>query len=257
MSDPFSRFEMQIHKLVEGTFTRVFGGNLLPTDVAGQLLRALEDNLHTDSTGRLIAPVVYRVRMNPADHQALMQNQPDLSELLADELVEVARQANLLLVQIPQVKLLADNSLNRHAIHITAQNAKHIDTTEVKPLNSKPAAQTTIESLNAALIVDGRQQIPLDKPVVNIGRHRDNDIILDNPKVSRHHAQVRQRSGGYMIFDLDSAGGTIVNGETVSQAMLDTGDIIELAGTSLLYVEESQPRTPKPGATQPFSPVRD
>jgi hypothetical protein len=100
----------------------------------------------------------------------------------------------------------------------------------------------------AFLIVNGVQTFSLDRPLVTIGRDPDSDLALDDPRVSRQHAQLRlvQGRGGlarYVIFDLDSTGGTFVNGQPVAQHALAPGDVISLAGLPLVYGQEGEQLT--------------
>jgi pSer/pThr/pTyr-binding forkhead associated (FHA) protein len=60
------------------------------------------------------------------------------------------------------------------------------------------------------------------------------------------HAQLRLVRGQFVIFDLDSTGGTFVNGQRIRQQALRAGDVISLAGVPLVYGQE----TPEPGDTQ-------
>jgi pSer/pThr/pTyr-binding forkhead associated (FHA) protein len=115
-----------------------------------------------------------------------------------------------------------------------------------------------IPAPQAALMLNGSRNIPLKAPVVNIGRQRDNDVILDHPGVSRHHAQLRLRFGRYMLFDLGSTRGTTVNGQPIRETILQSGDVIRMAGVTLIYVEEAPaPSAPTDmGGTQPFSPLK-
>jgi pSer/pThr/pTyr-binding forkhead associated (FHA) protein len=103
---------------------------------------------------------------------------------------------------------------------------------------------------NAYLIIDGTQIYPLTCSVLNIGRRPDNQIVIDDPRVSRVHAQVRAIKGRFVIFDLDSKGGTFVNTQRVSQSTLFTGDVINLSGYPMVYGQDAQVS----GATQKYSP---
>jgi hypothetical protein len=93
----------------------------------------------------------------------------------------------------------------------------------------------------AFLIVSGEKMFPLDGVVVNIGRLPDNQLVLDDPRVSRNHAQLRAVRGRYIIFDLESTGGTFVNGQRVTQCPLHPGDVISLAGVSLIFGQDTPP----------------
>jgi DNA-binding response OmpR family regulator len=69
----------------------------------------------------------------------------------------------------------------------------------------------------------------LAKPVISIGRWEDNDVVVDDRWVSRHHAQVRREEGGYVIRDLDSKNGTFVNGQRIAvPTPLADGDEIQM-----------------------------
>jgi pSer/pThr/pTyr-binding forkhead associated (FHA) protein len=95
------------------------------------------------------------------------------------------------------------------------------------------------------LILEGRRHVPLVKPVVTIGRALDNDIVIDDPRVSRHHAQLRLRHGHYMLYDTGSSGGTLVNNQPVSEVILNAGDVISLAGAQIIFGED-RPTLPQP-----------
>jgi pSer/pThr/pTyr-binding forkhead associated (FHA) protein len=94
------------------------------------------------------------------------------------------------------------------------------------------------------LILEGKRHINLAEPAVSIGRALDNDVIIEDPRVSRHHAQLRQRYGHYVLYDLDSAGGTRINGYPIEECVLHSGDVISLAGVEIIYGED--PPTPVP-----------
>ncbi|MCS6774480.1 MAG: FHA domain-containing protein [Anaerolineae bacterium] len=98
----------------------------------------------------------------------------------------------------------------------------------------------------AYIVVDGRRPIRLTKPVVRVGRAPDNDVILSDPRVSRHHLELRWQADHrrFLLIDMGSTGGTRVNGEPVQQCPLEPGDVISLAGVEILYDEGD------PNATQ-------
>ncbi|MBM3143526.1 MAG: FHA domain-containing protein [Chloroflexi bacterium] len=87
----------------------------------------------------------------------------------------------------------------------------------------------------AFLIVDGVKVIVINKDIFRIGRKKDNDIIIDNPHVSRHHARIQLIAGKYVLFDLESTVGTSVNGERVQEATLEPGDVISIGGAPIIF----------------------
>ncbi len=78
--------------------------------------------------------------------------------------------------------------------------------------------------------------IPLNQQVCLIGAYADADVFIDNPYISRMHAQIVQEGGRYRIRDLDSKNGTYVNGTRLEGDghVLKSGDTIELAENEVL-----------------------
>ncbi len=94
---------------------------------------------------------------------------------------------------------------------------------------------------DAFVIVDGVKVIPLTTPLVRIGRRLENNLVLDDPRVSRTHAELRAINGRYVLFDLNSTGGTFVNGLRITQSVVYPGDVISLAGVNLVYGQKNPP----------------
>jgi pSer/pThr/pTyr-binding forkhead associated (FHA) protein len=99
------------------------------------------------------------------------------------------------------------------------------------PANRAPA--------NPQLVILNKPPIPLRLNILNVGRSRENHIVIDDPAVSRHHLQLRLRAGRYMLFDTQSNSGTYVNGVRVKEHTLQAGDVILIGTTQLVYTEDS------------------
>jgi hypothetical protein len=91
---------------------------------------------------------------------------------------------------------------------------------------------------SAYLVLQGTRIIPLNQPLINIGRRLDNHIILEDPRVSRTHAQIKLINDRFVIFDLHSTSGTFINGRRTDQSVLYPGDVISLAGVIFIYSQE-------------------
>lgn len=77
-----------------------------------------------------------------------------------------------------------------------------------------------------------------DKEILNIGRARDNDIIIENLAVSRNHARIRLTNGKYVLTDLNSANGTFVNGVRITKTEIMHNDVITVGKHNLLFVNK-------------------
>ena len=108
---------------------------------------------------------------------------------------------------------------------------------------------------SALLIVGSSNVFTFNKSVIKIGRLEGNDLILDNLSVSRNHAELRFHNGYYEITDLNSTGGTFVNGIKVTRKRLEKGDVITLAGVHLVFGQDEFPTSESTSRyTQPEIP---
>jgi hypothetical protein len=79
--------------------------------------------------------------------------------------------------------------------------------------------------------------IPLSRPITHIGRGLAADIRIADPRISRRHAILAQRSDGIRVLDDRSSNGTFVNGREVEIASLHDGDVLRVGPVVLRYVE--------------------
>jgi len=80
-----------------------------------------------------------------------------------------------------------------------------------------------------------RREIPVGAEPLAIGRDPQNDIVLDDRRVSRKHAEIRLRLGRYTLYDLQSTNGTYVNGRRVAEMVLSDGDRVAIGGVELQF----------------------
>ncbi len=87
------------------------------------------------------------------------------------------------------------------------------------------------EGLPRLLVRDAggnEREVELVRTPFTLGRQSDNDLVLLDSRISRHHAQILQNDEGYAIEDMGSRHGTYVNNERVTTVQLKTGDQISL-----------------------------
>ncbi len=90
--------------------------------------------------------------------------------------------------------------------------------------------------LNNALL----DQFELTDDTLTIGRARDNDIVLDNPGVSSHHATVRAKGIGHVLEDQDSTNGTFINNKRIKEQELVFRDEIQIYNFVLKYMPRAR-----------------
>ena len=165
-------------------------------------------------------------------------------ERLPTALEEIAAQTDMVFLRQPVLRIEPDPSFGQDDVAVlaltdfVARGNTAILSLHEPDQSRKDAGQKTS---SAYLIVNGERIFALDQSVINIGRRTENHLVIEDPRVSRHHAQIRFNRGQYILFDLNSTGGTLVNGQRTHQHVLKPGDVILLAGFSLIYGEEPKP----------------
>jgi hypothetical protein len=92
---------------------------------------------------------------------------------------------------------------------------------------------------NAYLIINARV-FPLDRKQIMVGRSLDNQLVINDPSVSRNHARLVADGGKFIVIDMESTNGTSVNGHPVEQKELRSGDTVSFADVPTMYIEYSK-----------------
>jgi hypothetical protein len=173
-----------------------------------------------------------------------MQSYRDtLEDELARYVSSLARTAGATMPGRARVRVLAHNSVPLRRVRVVARvvsaRPRSPDLTHTQEWSPEVVASAQSSSLASAaatfLLAYSGRRMPISEAVVTIGRSLDNDIVVDEKSVSRRHAQLRRRYGQYVIYDLGSRGGTLVNGHPVREATLDDGDVVSLGGVEVRF----------------------
>jgi pSer/pThr/pTyr-binding forkhead associated (FHA) protein len=78
----------------------------------------------------------------------------------------------------------------------------------------------------------------LGRKCISIGRWKNKDVVLDDPTVSGHHANVDYVNDLIYLYDLDSQNGSFVNKKRITSQLLKSGDVINLGNSTIEYVNE-------------------
>lgn len=237
MKKGLARLEARLQALVEGGAARLFPFSAAPGDMAPHLLAALHGGVKIRADGRQIAPNLFILSVHPG-REAALEAEPGLVESLSEAVQLEARQANLTFLQDPLIRIASDPEIPPQQIRILAKiELENLDQTSGLEVETDGSSSPAIPE-NAFLIVNGMNVFPLTQTVINIGRREDNQLVIDDPRVSRVHAQLRAIKGRFVVFDLDSTGGTFVNEKRTHQSILFPGDVISLAGISLVFGQD-------------------
>ena len=247
-SKKLDQLEIKLQTLIEGRLARLIPIQHSQDALIQRLVTAMKDGVQREDEDFPTAPDVYYLMVNPESTQGLLEN-PPLLQGLASIIQEAGADAGLRFVTTPVVNISINPDIEPGQIEIVARTSEHAISKTASM--SIPSSQVKNENIppNAFLIVNGVQIFTLEKSLINIGRRSENDLTIDDPRVSRRHAQLRAVRGKYIISDLGSTGGTMVNGNRITQCTLNPRDVISIAGVPLVYGQED---TNIIGETQKF-----
>jgi hypothetical protein len=212
------QFEERLERLVEGTLSKPFRSNLQPIEIGRRLTREMDLHRRVGVHG-LIAPNSFTVTLAPADVDRFANFVDALSRELADAAREHARIEGYSFVGPVDVQVYEGTRLRPGRFVVTAE--------VVEGPEEGPYA--------TVVLPDGsRVDVGGDGPVV-LGRLPQSDIVLNDPNVSRRHAEFRRTADGVVVTDLGSTNGTRVNGVPIREQKLSSGDEVTVGSTTLVF----------------------
>src|SRR3954452_20982971 len=238
--------ESKLAGLVEGTFSRAFKSEVRPVEIARKLVKEMDDN-RVQSLSRVYAPNEYTVFLSVEDRRQFEGYEDELAQELSGYVLEHARGQRIDLVTSPKIDFRTDEQLRLGEFGIAARLVRPPTRASEAPSQgdagrtqvysasdrlSEPLREPDPRRGGALLRVAGARADPVGSRGAVMGRSRDCDVVLDDPNVSRHHAEVRPSGGSWIVNDLGSTHRSKVNGRRVNGPhALKRGDVIELAAS--------------------------
>jgi len=247
------QLEIKLQALVESRLTGILPGLKAEDRITQKLASALKQNIVEQKGEKPIAPNVFTLIVAP-DSSPMWKEQRTM-DALKEIIAGAGDEVGLKFTSSPSITITTDENYSPDDISVVASHKLEpvADTQGMdSPGASVNAAVSEAIPENAFLIIEGVKVHALTEPVVNIGRRLENHLVIDDPRVSRNHAQLRSIRGRFVLFDLNSTGGTFVNGQRTSQTVLYPGDVISLAGVALIFGQDNPPVRPDLAETFPF-----
>jgi hypothetical protein len=243
-------FEKRLGGLVEGAFAKVFKGDVQPAEIAAALQREADDKKNVVARGRVLAPNEYVVELGQHDFARIEEWAEPLGSELAAMVREYAAEVGYSFVGQVHVGFELAPHLGTGVFRIRSSTAAGDEPAPppraaaaqpvgvaVSGATSRPAPPgaypqrprliTSIEGDDSAFF--------LTHSVTVIGRAAECDLRLDDPGVSRRHAEVRYADGKVGVVDLGSTNGVLVNGKPADRAELLDGDRLDMASSTLIF----------------------
>jgi hypothetical protein len=249
--------ETKLESLFEGVFGRAFRTNVQPVELARKLVKEMDDHKNV-SVSRVYVPNEYTIFLSAADREQFASYEAQLKDELSDYLAEHARRENYVTLTAPKVELETDEDLDVGVFGIATRMAQVGGSKSGEPAGEiepghtmiyKPAAagpQATeaaspvdlgIEREVAVLSWDGERHQLGSRRVV-LGRSKEADLQVQDPNVSRRHAELRQEGATYWLVDLDSTNGVEVRGKRVKRLKLEDGTRFTMGSTEITFSRE-------------------
>ncbi len=258
---PLAAIERFFERLLERPSARLFRARLQPIQLQRRIERAMEAE-RLSASNRTLVPNRFVVQLHPTDLAAFGEMTGSLATELADGALLFARSHRYTLVDRPRVDLVADPAVDRAEIRVVARFADPIGG------SSRPVSGGEAPALHIAGTVTGAghlggagptdtvlytvprptaptarlrvltpdgtdRTVGFDGTGMTIGRAPDNDLVLADGRVSRHHARLAGRRGTLVFIDLGSTNGSRINGVAVGELVLGAGDRIEVGDTRI------------------------
>ncbi len=214
------KFEGRLERLVDGTLSKAFRGELHPVEIGRRVTREMDLKRRLGVNG-LIAPNSFVVHLSASDFDRFERFLDALVRELEEAAREHARTEEYVFVGPVTVSVVEDPRQRRGRFAV------------VSDVRDGPAG------LSAASIVlaDGSRVVLGPEPIT-IGRLPESTVVLHDSNTSRRHAEIRRNGKDVVVVDLGSTNGTRVNGATIRERVLNDGDQV-VVGTTVLRFETS------------------
>jgi hypothetical protein len=213
------------------------------------------------SVSRVYVPNRYTIYLSPGDREQFFGYEDQLRTELAEYLSDHARRESYVLLTGPTVAFETDDDLDVGVFGIATEmvqpkgeEKKPDDVPEVaagatmvykpaavpaQPTEAASAVDLGIQREIAVLTWSGKRHEIAKRKVV-LGRSKDADVRVDDPNVSRRHAELQQEGATWWVVDLDSTNGIEVNGRRVKRLKLEDGTSFTIGSTEITFSRELQ-----------------
>ena len=227
--------EDKLRYLLEEKLDRlIFPG--VSSSLSYTLIELIEDEIEKQNGNcENCMPDLITLKVSSERWEAWQQSLPLLEEV-SGVLEESWKEQGYQIRKTPVIQLVQSPDLSSNQIKVETDYSIEdaiFRQTALQKLTREPQELTLPK--DACLIMTDQEPFFLKKQVINIGRRSSNDLVLDDPMVSRDHVQLRADSGRFYLFDLGSKAGTTVNNFPASNVALKPGDVIQIGQTRMIY----------------------
>ena len=253
--------EKRMESLVEGVFGRAFRRQIHPVEIAKGLTKQMDEGRMV-SISRTYAPNDFTVHLSREDTESIQAYQASLRDELIQYASTHAENKNYHLMTPPRIRFETEETLRFGEFGVTAKLTGG-DGPREKGAPQDTSGQTRIfrtedtgdevEQGTAAISADEARRHGLAREIVElalgdealplegrgpwgVGRSQENDIVINDPNVSRRHARISRSDNGFVVEDLGSTNGTLLDGAPIDREMIEGGDELTFGQTTARFI---------------------
>ena len=260
------QIEKRMESLVEGMFGRAFRRQVHPVEIAKGLAKQMDEGSMV-SVSRTYAPNDFTVHLSEADSESIRAYQSSLRDELIQYATTHAQSKNYHLMTPPRVRFTTEDSLRFGEFGVTAKltggdgprergapqdtsgqtrifraedtspGGDEGDDQSTAMISSDEAKKEGLARETVELVMEDGKTHPLEgRGPWSVGRSEENDITVPDPNVSRRHARLIRSESGFVVEDLGSTNGTLLDGAPIERERIESGDELTFGGVNARFV---------------------
>ncbi len=228
------RFESRLEQAVSGAFARAFRSAVQPVELAAALQREVDNSAQILSRDRRLVPNAFDIELSPLDSERLGPYSETLSRELTTMLQDYAEQQHYVFAGPISIGFDQEDDLGTGRFRVRSRAAAQVEAARRPPPSGVPPAAAPARPRPQVVVeVNGTRHQVTDRVVV--GRGNEADLRINDPGVSRRHAELRvEAAGDLVVEDLGSTNGTLVDGRRVDRSPLHDGATVRVGQTDLV-----------------------
>jgi hypothetical protein len=254
--------EKRMESLVEGVFGRAFRRQIHPVEIAKGLTKQMDEGRMV-SISRTYAPNDFTVHLSREDSESIRAYQASLNDELIQYASTHAENKNYHLMTPPRIRFETEDSLRFGEFGVTAKltggdgprekGAPQDTSGQTRIFRTEESSGGQIDQGTATISADEARRHGLAREIVevvlgdekhplegrgpwSVGRSQENDIVINDPNVSRRHARISRADGGFVVEDLGSTNGTLLDGAPIDRERIEGGDELTFGQSTARFI---------------------
>ena len=220
------RFEMRLEHAVSGAFAKAFRSAVQPVELAAALQREVDNSAQILSRNRRLVPNTFHIELSPMDYDRLSPYQQTLTTELIEMLREHADEQHYVFAGPVTIDLAQEEDLSTGRFRVRSSATASVQA-------GRRAPETQAGSRRATIEVNGSRHAITDDGLV-VGRGAEADLRINDPGISRRHAEFRLDGRQVKVADLGSTNGTLVDGHKIRETTVRDGATVRLGNTEIV-----------------------